>query len=126
MLNMTIDELLELAVARNKAMIDIKFAEVHNPLFLAGKNFGMKLDPGKLAGLQLQYDRQEKELIVRWEGQTGIIPSSNIACMVEGLPEVKVPQYTHPIVAGISSAQVGSPMDHVFAGQGHGKTGKSK
>src|ERR1700692_4784279 len=107
-------------------MIDIKYAEAHNPLFLAGKNLHTKLDPGKLATLKLQYDRTEKELLVHWGGEIGIIPSSNIACMVEGLPETKPVQYTHPIVAGISSAQVETPMSHVHAGFGHGKTGKSK
>lgn len=106
--------------------IDLKFAELHNALFLAGKNFGLKLDPGKLAGLELSYDRAEKELIVKWGSEIGIIPSSNIASMVPGLPEVKAPQHTHPIVAGIQSAQVETPYGHVHAGPGMGKTGKSK
>jgi hypothetical protein len=106
--------------------IDLKFAELHNPLFLSGKNFGLKLDPGKLTGLKLSYDRAEKELLVSWNGDIGIVPSSNIACMVEGTAEVKVPPYTHPIVAGIQSAQVSTPYGHVQAGPGHGKTGKDK
>lgn len=107
-------------------MIPIKFAELHNALFLGGKNLQTKLDPGKLAGLVIEYDRTEKELLVTWNGQTGIIPSSNIACMVEGSPEKPAVQITHPIVAGIASAQVETPMSHVHAGYGAGKTGKSK
>jgi hypothetical protein len=109
-------------------MIDIKYAELHNPLFLAGTNLQTKLDPSnsKYAAIRMQYDRVEKELLVYWNGVVGIIPSSNIACMIEGLPEIKAPQFTHPIVAGISSAQVETPMSHVHAGFGHGKTGKSK
>lgn len=104
--------------------IDLKFVELHNPLFLGGKNFGTKLDPGKLAGLALKYDRAEKELLVSWCGKTGIIPSSGVACMEAGLPDVKASQHTHPIVAGIAaSAQVETPMSHVHAGYGHGKTG---
>jgi hypothetical protein len=108
------------------AEIILKFAELHNPLFMAGKNFGLKLDPGKLSGLRLEYNRTEKELIVYWQKEKGIVPSSNIACMVEGVPEVKAPPMHHPIVAGIQSAQVSTPYGHVHAGEGHGKTGKSK
>lgn len=104
--------------------IDLKFAELHNPLFLAGMNFGTKLDPSnsKYAQMKLAYDRTEKELLVTWGKDIGIIPSSNIACMVEGVPAIKTPQYTHPIVAGIASAQVSTPMGHVHAGPGQGKT----
>lgn len=106
--------------------ITLKFAELHNPLFLAGKNHGMKLDPGRFAGMKLLYNRAEKELIVEWEGERGIIPSSNISCMVEGEVVKKEPQHTHPIIAGISSAQVSTPYGHVHEGPGAGKTGKSK
>lgn len=105
------------------SQIQLKYVELHNPLFLAGTNLQTKLDPGKRGGLQLFYDRTEKELLVHWQGAVGIIPSSNVACMVEGLPEVHVPQHTHPIVAGLQGAQVETPMSHVHAGFGHGKTG---
>lgn len=106
--------------------IDLKFAELHNSLFLGGKNFGLKLDPGKLPGLKLEYDRAEKELLVYWKDHVGIVPSSNVATMTEGLPEVKVPQQTHPMLSRISGAQVETPMSHVHAGHGHGKTGISE
>lgn len=105
--------------------IDLKFAELHNALFLAGKNFGLKLDPSKLAGLKLVYDRAEKELLVHWGEEVGIVPSSNIASMVAGIAIAKAPS-VHPIAAGKIVAQVSSPMDHVFAGPGAGKTGKDK
>jgi hypothetical protein len=71
----------------------------------------------------LAYDRKEKELLVQWGKEMGIVPSSNIACMVEGLPHVRTEQASHTIVAGISSAQVETPMGHVHAGEGHGRTG---
>lgn len=107
--------------------LELKSAEVHNPLFLAGRNLGTKLDPGKLAGLRLFYDRKEKELLVHWASEIGVLPSSNVACMVFGVPVKRAEQYAHPIVAGIAaSAQVETPMSHVHAGFGHGKTGKSK
>ncbi len=107
-------------------MLELKFAELHNPLFLAGKNFGLKLDPAHAAGLTLNYDREEKELLVEWRGEIGIIPSSNIACMVVGQSVKRVEQVHHAMTATPQSAQVESPMSHVFAGSGHGKTGKSK
>lgn len=105
--------------------IELKFAELHNSLFLSGKNFGLKLDPGKLHGLKLIYDRAEKELLVHWGQDIGIIPISNVASMVPGEPIQPTPQHMHPIVAGIQSAQVETPMSHVHAGHGHGKTGLS-
>jgi hypothetical protein len=109
-------------------MIELKFAELHNPLFLGGKNHQLKLDPAKEAGLKLEYDRAEKELIVTYsDGKTttvGIIPSSNVACMVPGKVEGKAHSF-HPIVAGMQSAQVDSPMAHVHAGPGKGQTGFS-
>ena len=105
------------------ALIELKFVELHNVLFLAGTNLQTKLDPGKRHGLQLFYDRAEKELHVHWNGTVGLIPSSNIAMMEPGKPEVKAQQVTHPMVAGLQGAQVETPMSHVHAGYGHGKTG---
>lgn len=104
--------------------IPLEFVELHNPMFFAGKNFAVKLDPSHIAGLELEYDRAEKELFVHWGGKVGIVPSSNISCMVEGTPKVKAQVNTHPIVAGIQSAQVETPMSHVHAGPGKGLTGK--
>jgi hypothetical protein len=107
--------------------IDIKFAELKSPLFFAGTNWGLKLDPGKSSKhsvMILVYDRQEKELIISIGEKLCIIPSSNVNSMEIGKPEMSVPQYTHPIVAGrLQTAQVESPMSHVHAGEGHGKTG---
>lgn len=108
------------------ALVDLKFAQLHNPIFLAGKNFAPKLDPTQLAGLELFYDREQKELHVHYNDVIGIIPSTNVACMVEGIPEKKAVHQLHPIVAGRLTAQVETPQSHVHAGEGHGKTGKSK
>lgn len=108
------------------SQINIKFAELHNPLFLAGKNHGMKLDPSKVSDMRLVYDRAEKELLVHWNGEIGIVPSSNVSCMMTGEVVKKEAPFTHPIVAGIASAQASTPYGHVFEGPGAGKTGKSK
>lgn len=110
--------------------IKINFAQLHGPFFLAGKNFSDKLDPANLAGLSLEYDRTEKELLVTWTDRmgthVGIIPYSNVVCMTEGEVKKKPVQITHPMVAGLQGAQVETPMSHVHAGYGHGKTGKGK
>lgn len=108
-------------------MLQIKFAELHNPLFLAGKNFGTKLDPGKLSGLKMEYDRKLKEFYIHWSGEKAILPYTSVSYMIEGEVAIKPSQVTHPIVAGMArTAQVSSPMGHVFEGPGAGKTGKSK
>ena len=100
-------------------MIDLKWCEVHSPIFLAGTNLGVKLDPSKRQGLSLQYDRDHKELIIGWNKETAIIPSSNVATMVVGsLPKPALA--TAP--TGKVVAQVSTPQDHVFKGEGAGKT----
>jgi hypothetical protein len=103
--------------------IDINFAELHNALFLGGKNHGLKLDPARSSGLALIYDRDEKELLVSWNNEKAIIPSSNIASMTEGKVKDRkvIQQITHPMVASVGSAQVETPMSHVHGGPGKGR-----
>lgn len=108
--------------------IELSFAELHNPLFLAGTNLQMKLQPEKRTGLKLTYDRAEKELLVEWQGQTAIVPSSNISSMTPKLilnPAKIEPQAPTPELAR-RSAQVSTPQSHVHAGPGHGDTGQEK
>lgn len=108
-----------------ETFIELKFVELHSALFLAGKNFGLKLDPHKTTGLGLIYDRQEKELHVTWNKQTAIVPYSNVVCMHEGKIEEPKPIAPVVIIPPVKmSAQVESPMSHVHAGPGHGKTGR--
>jgi hypothetical protein len=104
--------------------MEIKIAHLHNPLFFAGKNFGQKLDPGKTAGLKLEFDEKRNWLVVNWENKQSYVPVTNISAMEAGTPEKYAQQVTHPIVAGIVSAQVETPYGHVHAGPGAGKTGK--
>lgn len=108
--------------------IDLSFAELHNPLFLAGTNLQMKLQPDKRTGLKLVYDRTEKELLVEWQGQTAIVPSSNISSMTPKLADVPTkaePAQPNPEMAR-RTAQVETPQSHVHAGPGHGTTGQEK
>lgn len=105
-------------------MIKIKWAELHTPLFLAGTNLQTKLDPHKRHGLEMVYNRSEKELLVTYDNgekkETAIIPTTNVATMIEG--EVNHRHKVEP-VAPITkiTAQVETPQSHVHAGMGHGK-----
>ncbi len=107
-------------------MTPLKFVDLHSPLFFAGKSWGNKLDPGHRAGLELFYDRDNKELIVKFGDKECFLPYSSVQSMEAGEPEKRAVQHTHPIVAGLAGAQVETPYGHVHAGLGHGKTGKSK
>lgn len=109
-------------------MIKIKWAELHTPLFLAGTNLQTKLDPHKRHGLEMLYDRSEKELLITYDNgdkkETAIVPITNVASMVEGQIAARpVVEPVKPITAKIT-AQVDSPQSHVFAGEGHGKSGR--
>lgn len=126
--------------------IVLSFAELHAPLFLAGKNFGMKLDGHKHHGIVLTYDREFKELWVTWKDTSGkshdaIIPLSNVASMTpfREAPETAkeklakattAPKADQPFgydpAKYKTTAQVSTPQSHVHAGPGHGDTGQDR
>ncbi len=110
-----------------KVPIEVGFATLHDAIFVGGKNLSNVLDRSRYPELKLIYDRAEKELHVTWNKQTSIVVSTNIKQYTPGeIVDRKVVQPSHPIIAGIASAQVETPMGHVFEGPGKGKTGKSK
>lgn len=95
--------------------INLEFAELQTPLFLAGTNHGTKLSVDKRP-VVLIYDREEKELLVYFNKKLAIIPASNIASMtpvevaaIEAKPEVKA-----EAPKGKVKAQVSTPTSHVF------------
>lgn len=108
--------------------IDLSFAHLHGPLFFANKNWGEKLDVKNTAKgkIQLSYDREHKELTVKCDGFTTIVPSSNIVSMTP-IPEAMPAQVNQPLEAALNTAvipprgpgrpkaQVSGPHDHVFA-----------
>lgn len=105
-------------------ILNVGFAKLHDDLFLNGKNFNKQLDGFRLPAVKMQYNLDEKELWVTWGNKTARIVSTNIAYYIEGAPEDrKIVQAGHAQVLGASvSAQVETPMSHVHAGLGHGKT----
>ena len=101
-------------------MIPIKRTELHTALFLGGKNHGLKIEAK--AGLSLVYDRAEKELLIEFNGEKAILPSSNVATMVEMSSQAKMTAGSRPpMIMGKIKAQVSTPQDHVFS-DGPGKT----
>jgi hypothetical protein len=102
--------------------LELEFAELHTPLFLGGKNFGLKLHSVKPGDPELIYDQSEKELHVTHNKKMAIIPISNVVSMTPSqgprIEPVKK-EFTAPKKI---KAQVSTPMDHVFAGEGAGKT----
>lgn len=110
----------------------MSFVELHNPLFLAGVNHGVKL--GQDASVSkieaIFYEWSTGKLFVFFKDKVGIIPDSNIANMVpidsSDLVEkyfiVKIPQTktvktkthtSHPMKLNIPSAQVEDPSTKV-------------
>ena len=127
-------------------MIELEFAELHGPIFINGTNLSPKLIPGDGPGhrrdIKLFYCRKERELHVHFKSKIGIVPRENVALMVEKSAKSKMDEVgygftkvsedpvgyafvpTQPVDK--VTAQVDSPMHHVFKGEGHGKTGRDK
>ncbi len=104
--------------------VAVSFARLHEDLFFGSKSFGKRLDVGAHTGLKMTYDRDDNELTVRWNGATAHIPSANIASYsTDAAKDRGLTAVHHPMVAGaMASAQVETPMSHVHAGPGKGKT----
>lgn len=131
----SVDQLLEristleklvatLAGSKTSELVELSYAELHSALFLGGKNHNLKLgdDHGKQ---RLVYDRTEKELHVIWNGHKGIVPLTNVASMIPRKEAAPIPiEKAIPQPTARPTAQVESPQSHVFAGLGHGKTGR--
>lgn len=116
-------------------MIELEFCELHGPIFVKGTNLPPKLIPGDGPGMRrdikLFYDRSHREVHVHFKDKVAIVPRENVASMVEKSGETKFQDL--PIsVEGLKmtlpkvTAQVDTPQSHVFAGAGHGKTGRDK
>jgi len=114
--------------------VNVGWVHFHGPLFFAGKNFKEKIDvrsdktpDGK--PLSMEYDRTEKELVIRGGKFESFIPSSNIVSYsaLEAIKKIPQVQPTTNVSANPSiSAQVSGPHDHVFAGLGQGQTGQGQ
>lgn len=117
--------------------IPLSFAELHTPLFLAGKNFGVKLDHKKHPGITLDYDTDRDWLTVGWKHQgdhEAWVPLPNVVSMTPSGAPAKTPTEqlakaiapSPDMARGKLSAQVETPQSHVHAGPGAGVTGQEK
>lgn len=89
--------------------INIRFAQLHNPLFIAGKNFKERLDPNETKGLHISFDDEGKRLFVEWNGVVGVVPESNISNMIPSKPEdfqykLKTISSAKPLVRNVEMA----------------------
>lgn len=115
--------------------IDLEFVQLHEPLFINGTNFGLKLysDPKRSkAPLKMYYDTEgtgewtkEEHVVVEFSGTITIV--ENVAQKTVKLKETIIPhQHTQPSIVvtsvqaqvsgpglGIRSAQIETPIDRV-------------
>lgn len=107
-------------------LLKLKRVELHEVVFVGCKNQGKKLE--SKAGLELLYCRKNKELHATFNNETVVIPYPNIVGMV--FADLSQHHFfkEEPPKAGDApfTPQVATPMSHVFAGEGHGKTGRDK
>jgi hypothetical protein len=87
--------------------MNMKFAELHTALFLAGINCGLKLDPTRRAGLKLSFDDKVNMLVVTLNNEKALIPISNVASMQPGDPKVAKPVVA---IVGPIKAQASVPQ----------------
>jgi hypothetical protein len=122
-------------------MIELEFAELHGPIFVKGTNLPAKLSlgtaPGQRRDIKIFYDRNHREVHVHFKDKIAIVPRENVATMIEkASSDILKKDRDEWVSAGIGiepdyynekekvnkkTAQVDSPMHHVFAGEGHGK-----
>lgn len=110
-------------------MIEIESVEFHTELFHAGTNFGRKVGKGTqkdLPGVKIQASDDKAWLYFNWNGRTREIPVfGNVASWEvkrKDAPPAPVNEHKTHDSTKIKSAQVSSPMGHVFEGPGKGKT----
>ena len=104
--------------------VDVKFAELHSPLFLNGKNCGLKIF--NKDQIKIVYDTEEKELLVTYMGKTAHLPSTSVHSWEEFTESDKPKGVGQPAAEqlpkrGRPSAQASTPTGHVFEGPGNGQ-----
>lgn len=107
--------------------IKLEAVKLERPILLGGKNFGNTIEVAKNVNLELEYDSDEKEVWMKYNGRVGIIPMGNVDVLVPAHEETKAAEPPPPPAPaparGKIRAQVSGPQQHVFEGPGHGQTG---
>lgn len=82
-------------------IIDIKFAQLHDTLFLAGTNHGQKLDIAR-RDIKLTFDEEQKRLIVEFKQEVALVPETNISNMI--------PADSKPFIINIAALSEEKPL----------------
>jgi hypothetical protein len=58
-------------------LIELRFIDLHGPMFLAGTNLGQKLNVKQRTGLKLQHDVNNRWFVVTYNSETALMPEVN-------------------------------------------------
>lgn len=98
----------------------VVYCDLHSPLFLAGKNFGTKLNPDQVSGLEMVFDKEFQAVIVKYNKKECLIPLANVASLQFVQPVIETLKSAEKFDGKRINAQASGPTDHVFA-QASGK-----
>ena len=106
----------------------VLFLHMPDDVFHAGKNFGKKLSPKAVQGLQIFYDKSEHEFEIVYNKRSQFVDRTGCRWELESgaVTEEVRNEHKPEILQGRKSAQVSGPHDHVFAGEGAGKVRDKK
>lgn len=94
----------------------VKLIGLHEPLFLAGTNFGQKLEPKSSKGqLELYHESESDHVIVEFKGETAHIKNWAYFNVDNGKVETRINPHQDRVVPP-PRAQIGGPSD-VFKAQ---------
>lgn len=107
---------------------EVHSIEFTKTFFHAGKNFGTKVEVKKVPGLTIKHDATKKLFYATYKTIQGdrlaVLPEASVfmweAEKDGGIPLIKNEHVTQDVTR-IKSAQVSTPMGHVFEGPGKGK-----
>ncbi len=98
----------------------LSFLHTHTNLFVGRKNMPEKIKSFEIKDIEMSYDAKNGLVLVTYNGETALVPLSNVAAMIAEPAEAKkqppLKVATQPV-----EAQVSSPSSHVFAGPGKGQ-----
>ncbi len=104
---------------------ELKRCMLHSPIFVGGKNLGDHLDSQKTHGIVIIADHDTRLVMVEWNGERAWFPFDAMVKLAVPKTNVVELPVTKPVSPGVKpTAQVDTPMSHVFAGEGKGKTGR--
>lgn len=104
-------------------IIPVDFAVMVGTFIIQGKNMGPRLDPAETAGIRMYFtDDSRKIFEVEYKDYRMKFPQMQVQYWHEGVYEERKGRAINVAPPVRPSAQVDSPMSHVHAGLGAGKT----